>query len=183
MNTLEQIRQEITSKANQERAAEQNAEKREEETRNKLEEAQKRKAAALDTGDLEEYKAAGLESESLRLELEFIERSRGKGRKPAADTETDKRIVGALRAEGAQVRADALAQLRQIFTEAQDVSKEAAIKLAALDALLSVWDGSVMHRQKEETRKVSAGEDGLIFASITASAKAQIERFRYIRGC
>lgn len=182
-NTLEQIRQEITIKAEQERAAEMNAEKHEEETRLKLEKAQEQKTAALDAENLEAFKAAGQEAESLRLELEFIEQSRAKVRKAAADAETDKRIVGALRSEGAQILADSIAQLRQIFTEAQDVSKEAAAKLAALDALLSVWDGSVMHRKKGEVRKVSAENDMLIFAQIGAMAKGQIERFQYIRGC
>ena len=180
-NTLEQVRQEITSAADRERSQAQNVKKYEEETRAKFEQAQVRKAAALESGDLEAFKAAGLEAESLRLELEFIEQRKQKEPKPGADAETDKRIAGALRAEAARIRADAVAQLRQIFQEAQDVSAEAVQQLNGLNKLLSDWDSVVMHRQ--ETHKIANDSDMLMFAQIGNGAKAEIYRFEHIRGC
>ena len=178
MNKLEQIQQEITSTVNQERAAEHEAQQRELETRNRWQSARDRMAAALDAGNLEDYKAAGTDAESLRLEVEFIEESKKRGRKSAAGTDDDKRIRAGLVAEGARIRADALAQLRQIFTEAADVAGGALQQFAVLDALLSSWDLTVMKR--DSARKVCADNDRLVFGQLANAAKAQLNKFNQL---
>lgn len=178
MNTLEQIRQEITGAVGCERAVELKAQQREQETRNRLQSARDRMAAALEAGNLEDYKAAGMDAENLRLEVEFIEESKKRGRKPGASTDDDKRIRAGLVAEGARIRADALAQLRQIFTEAADVAGSALQQFAALDALLSSWDLTVMKR--DSARKVGADNDRLVLGQLANVAKAQINRFNQL---
>ena len=179
-STLEQIRQEITTKASQEQAAEQNAKKHEQETRHKLEDALARKAAALDAGDLEAYKAAGMEAESMRLEVEFIEQSNEKGRKPAASTEDDKRIRTALIAEGIRIRNDTLVKLKQAFTATVNVSAEALRQLSDLDKLYSDWESSVMHNKSGY--RICSDSDRLMLSQFEKSINAQLERFKIIQG-
>ena len=175
---MEQIRKEITGAVEQERAADREAQQREQETRNRWQSARDRMAAALDSGNLEEYKAAGEEAQSLHLELEFIEETKKRTRKPAAGTDDDKRIRAGLVGEGARIRADAMAQLRQIFTEAEEVAGDALRQFAALDALLSEWDLTMMKR--DSARKACADNDRLMLGQLANVAKAQINRLNQL---
>ena len=174
MTALEQIRQEITATVDKVRAADKEKQQHEQDTQNRLTAAREKMSVALDAGDLESYKAAGMEAEQIRLELEFLEKTKERSRRPNAATVDDNRVRGSLAAEAARIRTDTFAQLRTIFGEAADMAAEGLEKLSELDKLLSEWDLIVMNSQT--ARKVSADTDRLLLAQIQNVAKAQIKR-------
>ena len=176
-NSFEQIRAEITEAVNRERAADCQALEQETEIRRKYEDAREKMAAALDSGDMAGFKAAGMTVEEHRLELEFIEKSKERGKKPGATAETDSRVKTSLRAECERIRADALAQLNTIFDEAASVAADALRQYAAIDNLYASWETGVMHKEK---KNICPDNDKLLFAQFQATAKAQLERYKYI---
>ena len=107
--------------------------RKEQEARNRYEATQAQKAAALEAGDREKYKTAGIASEEARLELEFFEQIKAKKQTPGASRADDNRIHASLRTEAQLIKIDALAQLQQIFTEAADVCNTALNDMNMID--------------------------------------------------
>ena len=177
---LEKIQEEITQKVSAVRAEETQAAQREQETRRAYDAARERMAAALDSGNLEEYKAAGVAAEEKRLELEFIEKSRDRSRAAAASVEDENRIRHSLVAESGRIRADALAQLMSIYKEAADVAANALQQFVALDGQFSTWERVVMRKQGVFTVAPDAAR--LTLLQMANMAKAQIDKIKIMEG-
>ena len=179
-NDFEQIRREITSALDAVRVDDARSAQIEQETRNKHAAARARMAAALDAGNMADYKAAGIDAEGFRLELEFIEESRKRGKKPGATAADDARITDALRTEAERVRLDALAQLRQIFTKAADVAADALRQFAALDGLSASWSAGVMRRNG--SAPVCSADARLNLAQLEQVARGALNKYQFIKG-
>ena len=177
---LEQIQEEITAKIAAVRAEETQAAQREQETRRAYDAARERMAAALDSGNLEEYKAAGIAAEEKRLELEFIEKSRDRSRAAAASAADETRIRLALVAESGRIRADTLAQLISIFDEAASVAADALKRFAAMDEMFSNWERIVM--RKQGVFVVAPDAARLSLQQLANLSKAQIEKIKIMEG-
>ncbi len=175
---FEQIKAEIAGAVAKEREADRLAAQQEQEIKSKHEAARQRMAAALDAGNMEEYTAAGLDAESFRLKMEFIEEINKRGKKPGATAADDARIAGAIRAEYARIRADALAQLNTIFGEAAAVAADALQKFTALDGIYNSWSAVVMHRN--HTSSICPVDSRLTLAQMEQAAKAQLNKFKMI---
>ena len=143
------------------------------EARNRYEATLAQKAAALDAGDREKYKAAGIASEEARLELEFIEQMKAKKQTPAASLIVNTVIHNKLRNEAQRIKVDALAQLQQIFTEAADVCSAALNDLSMIDAAGKRWDSVVM---KQPIEAIVDMADRVALSQFLNAANAQINR-------
>ena len=175
----ERIREEITTTAARVRAADEQAAQHEQAIRRDYDAALEKKSAALDAGDMDAFRAAGLEAEARRLDLEFIEGTKKKGPKPAATAEDDKRIMAALRAEAGRIRAEGLDKLKTMFTATRDECSEILRQLVAVDKLAETW-GLVVMRQ-EEGKRVSDDGARWTIAQMENGEKAQLEKYRYIK--
>ena len=147
--------------------------RKEQEARSRYEATLAQKAAALDAGDREKYKAAGIASEEARLELEFIEQIKAKKKTPGASRVDDIRIHAVLKSEAQMIKVDALAQLQQIFTEAADVCNAALNDMNMIDAAGKRWDSVVM---KQPERPIVNMEDRLALSQFLSAVNAQINR-------
>ena len=179
-NTFELIREEIAGKVDAVRAADREAAKQAQAIRNDYEQAMNRKAAALDAQNMDDYRAAGMDAEALRLDLEFIEKGQEKAKKPAAGADDDSRIRAALAAEKERIRVDAVAQLKSIFDEAASVAAAALKQFDVLDGLYTQWKGIVMREPGNHT--VCAGDDRLGLSQLENGAKAQINKIGLMKG-
>ncbi len=176
---FERIQQEITNTVARVRAADEQAAQHEQEIQREYNAAKERKTAALDAGDMDAYRAAGMEADARRLDLEFVEGVKRKGPKPAATAEDDKRIMAALRAEAGRIRAEGLDKLKTMFTATRDECSEILRQLVAVDKLAETW-GLVVMRQ-EEGKRVSDEGARLTIAQMENGEKAQLEKYRYIK--
>ena len=147
--------------------------RKEREARNRYEATLAQKAAALDAGDQEKYKAAGITSEEARLELEFFEQIKAKKQTPGASRTDDNRIHASLRTEAQLIKIDALAQLQQIFTEAADVCNTALNDMNMIDAAGKRWDSVVM---KQPVEAIVDMADRVALSQFLNAANAQINR-------
>ena len=177
-NNFEQIREEITGKINQVRAADNQAAEEERQIRAAYEAAQQEMSAALDSDNMEQYKAAGMKVEGKRLELEFIEKRKARGLEPGATVDDENRIRAALFAEYDRIRVDSFAQLKTIYTEAQGVAAEALRQFSEIDKLFTTFENVVM--RKPGVAVVSGNEVQLSFAQKMNAAKAELNSFQYI---
>lgn len=175
---FERIRDEIITTAAKVRAADEQAAQHEQEIRREYDKANERKTAALDSGDMDAYRAAGMEAEARRLDLEFIEGVKRKGQKPAATVEDNSRILAALRAEYARIRSEGLARLKERFSATAADCDEILQQFAALDRLAETW-GSIVMRQEKPGRVVQ-DETRLFITQMENTEKGQVERFKYI---
>lgn len=176
-NSFEQIREEITGMINKVRAADSKAAEEERQIRADYEAAQQEMAAALESGSMEKYKAAGLKAEEKRLELEFIEKRKARGLEPGATVDDEKRIRAALFAEYDRIRIDSFAQLKAIYTEARDVPLEALRQFEDIDKLFTTFENVVM--RKPDVEFVSNNDVRLAFAQRMNAAKADLNGFQY----
>ena len=179
-NDFEQVKAEITGTVASVRDADAHAAQHEQEIRREYEAEQAKMNAALESGNLEQYKVAGMAAQEKKLELEFIERSRERGRKPAAGTDDDNRIRAAISAEYRRVYVDAMAQLRKIFDEAASVADEALRSFDLLDSLYSTWENVVMRQEGKQT--VVSSDSRLSLQQLEHNAKAQIVKIQYMEG-
>lgn len=177
---FEQIREEITGMVARVRAADHKAAEEENQIRADYEAAQQEMAAALESGSMEQYKAAGMKAEGKRLELEFIEKRKERYQEPGASVEDENRIRAAMVAECERIRVDALAQLKTIFTEAKDVANDALRQFSALDNLFTSFENVVM--RKPGAALLCDDSDRLMMAQMENSAKADLDRYQYIKG-
>lgn len=177
---IERIQQEITNTVARVRAADNVAAQHEQEIRRDYDAAIAKKAAALDAGNMEAYRAAGMEAEARRLDLEFIEESKKKGPKPAATAEDNTRIRNALRAEYTRIRAEGFARLKESFTKTAEDCAGILRQLSALDELYRTW-GTVVMREKTPERIV-ADTDRMTFAQMENAERAQLGKYEYIKG-
>ena len=180
INNFEQIREEITGMIARVRAADNQAAEEENKIRAAYETAQAEKSAALESGSMEQYKAAGMKDEGKRLELEFIVKRKEHYQEPGASVEDENRIRAALVAECERIRIDALAQLKTIFTEAKDVANDALQQFSALENLFTSFENVVM--RKPGTAILCDDSDRLMMAQMKNRAKADLDRFQYIKG-
>jgi hypothetical protein len=141
--------------------------------------AKERKAAALDSGNMDEYRAAGMEAEARRLDLEFIEGVKRKGPKPAATVEDDSRVMNVLRKEHARIYGEITERLKKYFTEVSNDCAGVLKQFAELETLAGTWGRVVM--RKENPEKAGASEANILIAGFEGWAKAQLERFKYIQ--
>lgn len=178
---FEQIRDEMVEMINNERA--ENKKRADEETqiRADYEAAQQEMSAALESGSMDRYKAAGMEAEEKRLELEFIEKRKARGLEPGATVDDENRFRAALFREYDRIRIDSLAQLKSIYTEERDVSYEALRQLAALDNLFSEFEITVMRKPKD-IYYVSNLDARINLSQRMNAAKAALQGYQYIKG-
>lgn len=175
---FERIRDEITTTAAKVRAADEQAAQHEQEIRREYDAAKERKAAALDSGDMDAYRAAGMEAEARRLDLEFIEGVKRKGPKPAATVEDDSRVMNVLRKEHARIYGEITERLKKYFTEMSNDCAGVLKQFAELETLAGTWGRVVMRKANPE--KAGASEANILISGFEGQAKAQIERFKYI---
>lgn len=147
--------------------------RKEQEARKRYEETQAQKEAALNAGDREKYKAAGMAAEEARIDLEFFEQTKAKNQTPGASHADDNRIRAALRSELQLIKVDTLAQLQQIFTEAADVCNAALKDMTTIDDAGKRWDSVVM---KQPERPIVNMEDRLALSQFLSAVNAQINR-------
>lgn len=174
---FDQIREEISGMVARVRANDNQAAEEEKQIRAAYEAAQQEMAAALDSGSMEKYKAAGLKAEGKRLELEFIEKRKARGMEPGATVDDENRIRAALVAEYNRIRVDLFAQLKTIYTEAQDVAADALRQFSDLDKLFTTFENVVM--RKPDAAFISTNEVRLAFAQKMNAAKADLNGFQY----
>lgn len=172
---FEQVRDEIINTAATVRKADNAAAQREKEIRHDYETAIAKKAAALDSGDMSAFRAAGLEAEARRLDLEFFDGTRQKGPRPAATAETNTRIRGVLRDEYMRIRAEGLERLKEKFTSAVDECEEILRQFNALDELSATWDTDVMH--ENSPKRIISSDDRLMFAQMKNAGRGQLLKF------
>lgn len=176
----QKIVDEINATAAKTLAVDANEARKEQDARTRYELAMARKQKALDAGDREQYKKAGMAAEEARLDVEFFDKLKELNRTPGASCEDDTRIHAALRTEAQLLNSDALAQLKQIFTEASDVCASALARMTEIDAAGKKWDSVVMKKQNID--KISRDEDRLTLAQVKSAAEAQLNRFKLIGG-
>lgn len=175
---FERIREEITTTVARVRAADEQAAQHEQEIRRDYDAALERKTAALDAGNMDAFRAAGMEADARRLDLEFIEGTRQKNAKPAATVDDDTRIRAAVRAECERIRAEGLAKLKTMFTAAAGECSEILRQLTAIDNLYASWGRVVMRQEKPE--RITGDNVRLMFAQMENGEKAQLAKFNFI---
>ena len=178
-NEYQTILEEINTTVQRETAKDAEVSMKAQEARNRYDAALAKKQRALDAGDREQYQAAGLEAEAARLDVEFFERLNAMKRTPGATREQDIRISAALRMEAQQTKADALAQLRQIFTEAVDVANATLAKLTEIETTAKKWESIVMKRPG--SAQISSASDRLTLAQFGNAANGQLQRFKLLK--
>ena len=178
-SNFEQIRDEMVEMINNERA--ENKKRADEETqiRADYEAAQKEMSAALESGSMDRYKAAGMKAEEKRLELEFIGKRKARVPEPVATPDEENRFRNALYGEYMRIRDDAIAQLKKLYEETQDVAAEAAQRLAKIDNIFTSFENVVM--KKNGTHYVTTGDIRLMFAQKMNAAKAETISFQHIK--
>ena len=179
-NSFEQIRAEITETVDRERVKDSRAIEQETEIRRAYNAARELMAIALDSGDMERYAEVGHQAEQKRLELEFIEKDKA-NKRPAKTDEENLRIKTALVMEKAQIRADALARLKMLFTEAAAVCADAKNRFAELELLADSWSRIVM-KEDEKPVYTRTFTDALPFAQIASSINGQLGRIDIMEG-
>lgn len=172
---FQRVKDEVSSIVKREREAEASAKQQEENCRHQYESAQQEMCAALDRGDKDQYKTAGMRAEEARLELEFYEKSRSAGRKPAATPDVDRRIVAVLTAETKQIKIDTLSKLKAIFSEAASVCNESQNHLNEINNLFVDWKKVVMKEDCGNTTPTR--ESAVTIASFFSTINAQLYRF------
>ena len=176
---FEQIRDKITATAASVRVADGQAAQREQEIRDEYSAAKVRKAAALEAGNMDEYRAAGMEAEARRLDLEFIEGLKQKGPKPGATVEDDSRVMAALLTEHARIYGELLERVKKQLTEISDDCAGVLKQFAALDSLAETW-GRVVMRKGNPDKAVSCNSRAVV-TGLEGLANGQIERFKYMK--
>lgn len=176
----QKILDEINAAAARVLAADAEEARKEQDARNRYDQALANKQTALDAGDQEQYKTAGMAAEEARLDLEFFGKLKEMKRTPGASSEDDKRIHGVLRMKAQLLKDDTLAQLRQIFTEMSDVCTAAQARMAEIDAAGSKWDSIVMRKQNAD--RIVRDEDRLTLAQFKSAAEGQLQRFKLMGG-
>ena len=81
---FEQIKEEVSAAVQREQAAAAQDAQQEADCRRRYAAAQQEQNAALESGNMEQYRNAGMAVDAARLELEFCEKRRKSGTKPAA---------------------------------------------------------------------------------------------------
>lgn len=175
---FEQIQADILSSCRIEAAKDENTAQQEQDIRNKYEKALARQAAALEAGKMEEYRAAGLEAEERRLELEFIDKTKHQREQPAATAEENSRIYAGLIAESARIRAEGLDKLKKLFSDIDSTCSELLRQLSVLDELHNKWRSVVMHNRKPES---ITDINRLMFAQFESVAKAQLAKYEFLK--
>lgn len=176
---IERIREEIKNTVARVRAEDEQAAQREQEVRHEYDAALERKTAAMDAGDMEAFRAAGMEAEARRLDLEFIEGMKRKKPKPGATVEDDTRIRNALRKELARIRSEGLERLKKRYTETAEDIADIQRQLNALEELSQSW-GSVVMRESAPGH-VLLDNDRLLFSQMATQERLQLERYKYIK--
>ena len=179
-NSFEQIRAEITETVNLERAKDCRAIEQETEIRRAYNAARELMSIALESGDMEGYTKAGHQAEQKRLELEFIEKNKA-NKLPAKTDEENLRIKTALVMEKGQIRADAVARLKMLFTEAAAVCADAKNRFAELELLANSWSRIVM-KKDEKPVYTATFTDALPFAQIASTINGQLGRIDMMEG-
>lgn len=179
-NEFQTILDEINTAVQRENAKNAEEARKEQDARNRYELALMAKQTALNAGDREQYKAAGLTAEEARLDVEFFEKLKAMNRTSGATQEDSARIHAALRTEAQRLKIDALAQLRQIFTEAVTVANTTLAKLSEIETTAKKWDTIVMKRATS-TEIVPAGER-LTLSQFGSTANGQLQRFTLLKG-
>ena len=179
-SNFQSVKEEVSSIVMREREAEASTKQQEANCRQQYESAQQQMSAALASGDKDQYKAAGLIAEEARLELEFYEKSRAAGRKPAATPDDDIRIDSALNAEVRQIRTDTLNKLKAMFTDAASVCREAQNQLNEINDIYTNWKRIVM--KTNNTSNLPTTDAGLAIASFLNVINGQLQRFSNMGG-
>lgn len=155
---FEQIKEEVSAAVQREQAAAAQDDQQEADCRRRYSAAQQEQNAALESGNMEQYRNAGLAAEAARLELEFCEKRKKAIKKPAASQEDDRRINRALNAEEARVKSEALDRLKELFTEVISICTNAGNQFNGIDSLYASWkiivmkDGSPMHTMTDGSK-------------------------------
>lgn len=180
-NEFQTILDEINTAVQRENVKNAEEARKEQDARNRYELALMAKQTALNAGNQEQYKAAGLTAEEARLDVEFFEKFKAMNRKTPGETrEVDARIRAALQTEAQRVKIDALAQLRQIFTEAVTVANTTLAKLSEIETTAKKWDTVVM-KKTSNTEIIPAGER-LTLSQFGSVANGQLQRFTLLKG-
>lgn len=173
---FEQIQADIINSCRIAEEAEGKAAQQEQEIRGKYEKALARKAAALDSGNMDEYREAGMEAEARRLEVEFIDKTKHKRMEPAATAEEDSRIRAGLQAEVRRIRAEGLSRVREMQREMTTECENIRKQLAAVENLYKQWQSVVMHKQKQAQEQIVPDHVQICFAQIENAARAELTR-------
>ena len=120
--------------------------------------------AALESGNMEQYRNAGLAAKAAQLELEFCEKRKKAIKKPAASQEDDRRINRALNAEVTRVKAEALDRLKELFTDVISICTNAGNQLNGIDSVYASWKIIVM--KDDSTIQTMTDESKLTLGSI-----------------
>ena len=120
-----------------------------------------------------------MKAEEKRLELEFIGKRKARVPEPVATTDEENRFRKALIGEYMRIRDDAIAQLKKLYEETQDVAAEAAQRLTEIDNIFTSFENVVM--KKNGTYCVTNAGIKLMFAQKMNAAKAEINSFQYIK--
>ena len=179
-NEFQTILDEINTAVQRENVKNAEEARKEQDARNRYELALMAKQTALNAGDRDQYKAAGLTAEEARLDVEFFEKLKAMNRTPGATREDDARIRAALQTEAQRVKIDALAQLRQIFTEAATVANTTLAKLSEIETIAKKWDSTVM--KKSNSTEIVPVTERLTLSQFGSAANGQLQRFTLLKG-
>ncbi len=138
------LKEEIAAAIQREYAALEELDKKIQSAQNRQKEAKNRMSTALAAGNVEQYKAAGIEAEETRLEVEFYERRKADKQKPAATEAENRKVYDGITSETAHIRTEILNRLETIFLEAVSACKESKKELINMDQILNSWNSTVM---------------------------------------
>lgn len=159
----ELAKEEIIAAVQREQAAEAQENQQEANCRERIAAAHQEQKAALESGNMEQYRDAGLAAESARLELEFCEKRKRAGRKPAANQDDDHKICSALNAEEIRIKTESLSRVKDLCIELKTICDDALIGFNEINKLYSSWkniimkDNDIYTRTKTEQSRIGIG--------------------------
>ena len=177
MTNYEKLKKEVSEAVQRELAKDAKLAQEEADTRKRYDEAQAEMNQALEAGDKDRYRAAGLAAEAARLDLEFIQKTKDTSRKPGATAEDDRRIRAGIMNEAQQIRIDTFDRLKTLFSDILSVCDEAQKRMTELDSFSSVWDFRVM----KKTEKLNAVfSTRMAVAQFYQTINGQLQKFNYL---
>lgn len=143
-DNFQQIKEAAAAAIQREYAALEELDKKIQSAQTRQKEAKNRMSTALAAGDVEQYKAAGIEAEETRLEVEFYEKLKADKQKPAATEAENRKVYDGITRETTHIRTEILERMETIFLEAVSACEESKKRMSNLDQILNAWNSTVM---------------------------------------
>lgn len=174
---FDQTKEKILAAIQRVHAAEAEDAQQEADCRRRYEAAKQEQKAALESGNIDQYRDAGLAAEAARLEIEFCEKRKKTERKPAANKDDDRTISSALSAEENKMKTEAINRIKPLLIEAASICGEAENRFKEINSLYASWKKMIMMEKDADYypyTEVKAESSRLKFGMIENDIKAVI---------